>query len=201
MKSFLKAALVFFVCASIFFGCSYFYLNRSLKNAQKPAGETEENIPYYETPENCGLRFFLPGEKEVLFFLDFTEEIAYIIIIDENNGLKGDYAGYTVNYDFTLDYAVLSEFFDRLGGLDLEIEGEPLRVTGVQVCDMLCTNSSKEFSASVIRAVCERIAQEGLTNDDFVFLIENGNTGLTLPVCIYWQNYLEKTLANAMFVN
>ena len=201
MKKFFKLALFFFLSASIFFGCSYFYLQKSLEKTQKPVEKSQENIPYYETPESCGLHFLLPAERELLIFLDFTEEMSYIIDIDKNNGGKYTYAGYSLDYDFSLDYSVLSEIFDRLGGLDLKSENETLRFTGVQVCDRLCTDSSKEFSYEVISAVCEKIAQNGFSNDDFVYLLENTDSTLTMPVCIYWQPYIEKMLANAVFVN
>ena len=201
VKNFLKSAFIFFLCASIFFGCSYFYLYKSLEKTKKVTGETEDKVPYYELPDNCGLRFFMPGEREIIISLDFTEEIAYIININKENGLKGSYAGYTVDYDFTLDYSVLSELFDRLGGLDLKNNGEELRFTGVQVCDRLCTNNSANFHFEVVCAVCERIAQSGFSADDFVYLLENSDTRLTVPVCIYWQPHLEKMFANAVFVN
>ena len=201
VKNFLKAAFIFFLCGSIFFGCSYFYLYKSLENTKKVTGKTDENVPYYELPDNCGLRFFMPGGQEIIFFLDFTEEISYIININDKNGLKGSYAGYTLDYDFTLDYSVLSELFDRLGGLDLKSDDGVLRFTGVQVCDRLCTDNSEEFSFEVVCAVCERIAKNGFSGDDFVYLLENSDTRLTVPVCIYWQPHLEKMFANAVFVN
>ena len=201
MKKFLKTAFIVFLCGSLFFGGAYFYLYKSLENAQKPAGKTEENIPYYELPENCGLRFCLPGRKDMLIFLDFTEKIAYIITINKNISLKDGYAGYSADYDLTLDYPSLSELFDRLGGLDLESEGELLRFTGVQVCDGLCTDPSGEFRREVARAVCVKIGQNGFSSDDFAFLLSCSGTGLKMPVCIYWQPYLKEMFANAVFVN
>ena len=201
MKKFFKIALVTFLSASIFFGCSYLYLQKSFENARKPAENKQENVPYYEAPENCGLRFFLPGNKEILIFLDFTEEMSYIINIDKYNGSKYGYAGYSFDYELNLDYSVLSEIFDRLGGIDLKSDGTEFRFTGVQVCDKLCTDNSDEFSYEVIRAVCKRIAENGLSDDDFVFLLQNADTKLTMPLCIYWRSYIKKMFANAVFVN
>lgn len=201
MKKFLKYASVVLICALIFFGCSYFYLNKNLKTAEMPAGKNRENVPYRETPENCGLRFFLPGKKVMLIFLDFTEQISYIINIDSNNTAGNAYAGYGFSYDFTLDYSVLSELFDRLGGLDLDINGEALRLTGVEVCDRLCRDNSGNFAFNVANAVCGRLAADGFSGDDFVYLLENSGTNLTVPVCIYWQPHIKKMFANAVFVN
>ncbi|MBO4734483.1 MAG: hypothetical protein J5662_08405 [Clostridia bacterium] len=201
MKKFFKIALTFFLSASIFFGCSYFYLYNSLKKTEKAAEKKQENIPYYETPVSCGLHFLLPAGKEILIFLDFEERIAYIIDINKNAVAEEGYAGYGFDYDFHVDYAVLSALIDRLGGIDLTVNNEPLRFTGVQVCDALCKNTSPEFPFETVFAVCERISQNGFSSDDFVFLIENSETTLTVPVCIYWQDYIKDMFADAVFVN
>lgn len=201
MKKYLKLSLIIILSASVFFGCSYFYLYKSLEKNQKNVDNKQENVPYFETPENCGLHFLLPAGKELLFFLDFEKEIAYIINIDKPYNKAKEYLGYPLDYRFTLDYPVLSVVFDRLGGLELESEGEVLRLTGIQVCDALCRDTSGDFFRETVTAVCKRISQNGFSGEDFIFLIDNTETNLTVPACLYWQDYMSNMFTNAVFVN
>ena len=201
MKKYLKTSFIIFLCGCIFFAGAYFYLNKNLESKNKAADTKKEDIPYSEVPENCGLHFLLPANREVLFFLDFEEKISYIINIYEKANYRSGYAGYSFDYTFTVDYSVLSALIDRIGGLDLISGEETLRFTGIQVCDCLCTNGSPEFYYEVTNSFCDRLAQNGFSGEDFVFLIENTETGLTVPVCLYWQEYIKDMFANAVFVN
>lgn len=200
MKKYLKLAIIMFLSSCIFFGASYFYLYESLKNEEKAADIKQNNIPYSEISENRGLLFRINGKK-VLFFLDFQQEISYIVNIDNNDDILDDYAGYPIDYKFDIDYYVLSSVVDRIGGLDLEIKNEILRYTGVQVCDIINTDYSPDIPLKIVSAVCKKISETGFSNDDFVFLIDNTNTALTVPECLYWQEYIKSVFANAVFVN
>ena len=201
MKNYLKLAFILFLSASVFFGASYFYLYISLEKEQKAADSKQEKIPYLETPESKGLLFTTEDIKAVLFFLDFEGEVAYIINISNHSGIVDNYAGYRIDYSFGTDYYVLSSVFDRLGGLDLDIDGEYLRYTGVQVCDILAAEHSTDISLKIVTALCEKISENGFSTDDFIFLIENTTTNLTVPDCIYWQGMLKNIFSNAIFVN
>lgn len=201
MKKYFKFAIILFLSGFLFFGASYFYLYSSLKSEQKAANIKEDNIPYAETPENRGLLFNLPGDKKVLIFLDFGQEISYIVNINNNNAILGDYAGYPIDYKFDLDYYVLSGIFDRLGGIDLEAQGELLRYTGVQVCDLINNGVSPDIPIKIVSSLCRKIYENGFSTDDFVFLIDNTNTALTVPECFYWQKYIKSLFSNSVFVN
>lgn len=200
MKKYLRLAIILFLSALTFFGSSYFYLYNSLENEKKTADIKEEKIPYSQTPENRGLLFNINEDKAVLFFLDFSKEISYIIRIDNHSNTVNDYAGYPIDYKFDMDYYVLSSVFDRLGGLDLDIDGEVLRYTGIQVCDILST-AEPDIPIKVISALCAKISENGFSSDDFIFLIENTGTSLTVPECMYWQEFVKNIFSNVIFVN
>lgn len=200
MKKYLRLAVILFVSVSVFFGASYLYLYNSLKSEQKAADVKEDKIPYDNTPENCGLLFVMPEDKKLLFFLDFRQEISYIINV-ENNGVSGDFAGYPADYRFITDYYSLAAVIDRLGGIDMEIEGEVLRYTGIQVCDLVFKDCPSDIRFKAVSSLCERISENGFSNDDFAFLIENTKTNLKMPDCFYWQKYIKSIFSNSVFVN
>ena len=200
MKKYLKISIILFLSVTVFFGSSYLYLYQNLKGQQQPADEKQDDVPYFETPENCGLLFYLPNDHKVLIFLDFEQEISYIISINVDD-VSDSYVGYPIDYRFEIDYYLLSMLFDRLGGLDLSTDDELLRFTGIQVCDIICKNPTNQALYEIISQVCVRISQNGYTIDDFTFLIENSKTNLTVPVCFYWQDNINKLFSNAVFVN
>ncbi|MBO4693182.1 MAG: hypothetical protein J5659_02150 [Clostridia bacterium] len=201
MKKYFKLALIVFLSATIFFISSYLYLFTSLKGAQKTADKKTDDIPYYENQESCGIMFLFPSGNRMLFFLDFDEEILYIINIYDDYGESDNYVGYSVDYTCEIDYYTLSMLFDRLGGIDLSVDDGTYRLSGIQICDLLCSNESDDFYYEVICAVCSRISDTGLNNDDFLFIVSNCNTDLTMPVCLYWSKYVKHLFTNAVFVN
>ena len=164
---------------TVFFVSSYLYLYQNLKTQQKPTDEKQESVPYFEAPENCGLLFSMPNENKVLFFLDFEQEISYIININKNDDIVDSYVGYPIEYRFEVDYQILSLVFDRLGGLDLSTAGELLRFTGIQVCDIICKNPPDGVLYEIVLQTCNRIAQSGYSIDDFTFLEDVAGNEIT----------------------
>lgn len=201
MKNFFRILIVFIASMAIFLAFSYFFLDKSINSSQKSADNKAENVPYYSHPENCGLKFLFPNGKSLLIFLDFEDEILYTI--DANMDFEDDesYVGYPVDYKCEFDYYTLSLFFDRIGGIDLESEEGIYHLCGIQICDMLSADHSEDLQFKIISAVCEKIAKNGLNDDDFVFLLNNCKTDLTMPVCIYWREYIRNLFENVVFVN
>lgn len=201
MKKFLKPALVVFLSGAIFFISSYLYLNSSLKSAEQQADKKAENIPFRQIPENCGLLTTLPNGKSMLFYLDFESEILYIINVYSHFENTNDYVGYPIDKKCNLDYYSLSLIIDRIGGIDIEGDGGFLRYGGIQVCDMISGDNSDELFYTLLDSFCEKIAQVGFFEDDFSYLISVCDTNLTMPICLYWSDYMSDMFSNVVFVN
>lgn len=201
MKKILKLLIVIFLCTVLFFGSSFLYLNHNLKESEKTVDEKVQNVPYSKTPENCGILLKLPNDENILFFLDFEEVILYIINVEEYKSDFQSYVGYPIDYKCEIDYYTLSLFLDRIGGIDLEDGGEFLRFSGIQICELLSKENSSKLSFDITDAVCDKLSTAGLADEDFVFLIGNCDTDLSMPVCIYWKEYLSTLFSNRVFVN
>lgn len=201
MRKFSKTAFIVIFCAALFAFSSYLYLSYSLKQSKKAADRKAEDVPYFNPPENCGVLLGLPSERSVLFFLDFEKEILYIIDVNTHFSESEAYVGYPVDFKCKADYYTLSLFLDRIGGVDFETEEGFCRLNGIQICDMIKTENSDEMRFNLVCAFCERVSQTGLTADDFVFLTDNCDTDLTMPVCLYWCDYMKGMFANPVFVN
>ncbi|MBR5922940.1 MAG: hypothetical protein IKZ59_04015 [Clostridia bacterium] len=201
----MKRKFIVFMAAlfswSAFFLPAYLYLDRNLSNGKKAVDKTADNVPYYEVPENRGLEFFLEDGTKILFYLDFTEEIAYIVNISVNNGENYAPQRYPADYEFHISEATVSLLLDRIGGLELNIGGETLRYTGEQIRDITEQGLTNEARLDLLYAVCKQLSKNGFSDSDFVFLIDSSDADLDIPTCANWQKHLKSLFANAIFVN
>lgn len=182
----------------IFVGAGYLYLNREL-------GEVENkvpSVPYYQSaPDNKGVMFDISGER-CLFYMDFERRQLTVIYDDNNTPLGGYLYGYTVDYEIEGDYDLLAGIIDILGGLELENEEGILRYTGVQVTDILMhTADNENFIRDIVSEILHKVSKNGFGNEDFLYIIENSKTNLTVPDCYYWRDYISEICSNVQIAN
>ena len=185
LKSFFISAFV----GTALFGISYY----SLKPNESPVKQNMSNISYYDyTPESVGLSVEISSEKTFLF-LDFYNKSINIIYDFEKMDSDGSTLGYTVDYYIKGDYEFLAKLVDLIGGIELEENGETFRYTGVQVADMLQISASyDDLERIVIRKILKKIKTTGLTKEDFLYIIENSETSLSVPICYNWPQYVKE---------
>lgn len=201
LKLVLILCSVIVLCCLIMIGSSYLYLEISLNSAQT---DTEENnIPYSKPlPDSSGILLVLPDNSGYLIYLNFTDENITISKIDEIKPEEQTYFGYTVDYKIEADYITLANLIDRLGGIELYDNGETLRYTGFQVLDKISrTTESEDLKREVIRRFFDTVANLGIAKEDFVYIIENTETDLTVPDCYYWPPYITDIAKNLQFIN
>lgn len=196
MKKFkyLLNVLAICVCVGIvFIGSGYLYLERELGEAENKA----YSVPYYSpAPENAGILFKI-DEQSVLVYLDFAGEGMRFVF-----GEDWHIYGYKADYTVKGDYDLVSGIVDILGGIDLEIDGEVLRYTGVQVSELLLkSNLDRKLVDRVIIKITEKIKKIGFQNEDFLYIIENSSTNLNIPDCYYWGDYISGLCENVRIVN
>jgi len=173
----------------IFIGSGYLYLSRELK----PAEKKEESVPYYQAlPDNAGLLLDICGDR-LLFYLNF-EEKNIRIIFDSSETKAGDsLLGYPVNYVVNGDYNLLAGIIDCVGGVELHLGDETLRHTGVQVSDILSRTTHREdIIREIIPSFFKKIQKNGFQKSDFLYIIENSDTNLTVPECYNWSDYIKE---------
>ncbi|MBQ2315881.1 MAG: hypothetical protein II372_01090, partial [Clostridia bacterium] len=123
----LKSAFVIFFCFILFFGGSYAYLWSNLKETEKSADTKDYNVPYSSVPADCGLLINAPLNQKWLIYLDFTETVCTVISCDDIKQDAKMHLGYSIDYTITLDYDIIAGIIDRIGGIELESNGELLR--------------------------------------------------------------------------
>ena len=150
-------------------------------------------IPYEALPDNCGVLFAFPDKSGCLFNLDFTNRKINGLIIENIEKDPVQLAGYTADYTVHSSYELIAGIIDKAGGVELEIEGEILRYTGIQIIDIISvTKDIDDIRYNVIIQVLQKISQNGFSKEDFSYIIEYGNTDLTIPICYEWDNYIKE---------
>lgn len=174
------------------------YLNKSLDPAEKKA----ESVPYYShIPESKGIMFDI-CDRRTLVYLDFETTALCVIPDAEDVPLGGNLYGYSVDYRVKGDYDLLGGIIDIAGGIELETEEEILRFTGIQIANKLSRESyNKEQSKEIINGIFKNLSQIGFQNSDFLYIIENSETNLTIPDCYYWSEYIKKLCSNLQIID
>lgn len=189
---------VFFTALLLMFfiGIGYFYLSGHITKAQNEV----ENVPYYDyVPQNTGLLFSVLDNK-TLAYLDFENESLRICFVDGDISQNSVY-GYDIDYEIESDLGLVAEIVDILGGIDLDIDGETLNYTGTQIKEILERNTDDILEQQIIKCIIRAVGNNGFTKNDFLAVIENSETNLTMPDCYDWENYIDKLCKNAVFVN
>lgn len=182
----------------IFIGSGYLYLSYELS----PTEANEESVPYYTSiPENAGVMLDICGDR-LLIFMDF-EKSTMSMIFDESDVSAGEELfGYSVDYIIKGDYDLLAGIVDKVSGVELEIGEEKLRYTGVQITDLLSrTAQRQDLNREITSQIIKKIKENGFQKEDFLYIIENSDTNLTLPDCYQWCDYIKGLCKNAKFIN
>ena len=175
------------MCCTVFIGAGYFYLSSKMKT---PVKSEVKDIPYSYSPESAGILFDISGSK-TLIYLDFEGSCVSAVFADDKD--SEEIYGYPVDYTVSSDYSLLGGIIDILGGLELNINDENLTYTGVQVTDILTTTPhTGELRKEIIEKIFSSIADKGFSRNDFLYIIENSNTDLTVPDCYFWQDSMSE---------
>ena len=189
-KLFLKTVLISAVCLILFISVGYLYLNGSFVSAQNE----NNSVPYYkQIPQNSGLLFETPEDK-TYFYLDFENQN---ILVD----LSGESFEYPVDFKVNTDLDFVADFVDSIGGIELVLENKTLRYTGVQVEDLIIADKDLSLKPQIIKAICDKISNVGMTKEMFSEIIERCETNLTVPVFYGWLDYIKEVSANVIFID
>lgn len=190
-----------FFCGLIFFFSSYVYLNLNLNNDTQTADQKDYTVPYEQIPQNACVAFVLPSDNAYFVHLDFKSRDIKLVMAENFSTKSQSYYGYTADYTVECDYQLLAGIIDRVGGVNLTFENETLRYTGIQVIDLIATGSLNKIKRPLLAEIFKQIAKNGFSKEDLVYIIENGESDLSVVDCIYWLDYIVNMSSRVSFVN
>ena len=197
MRTYLRALFWGLLAALIFIGVGISYVSSEKKAAQN---ETE-SVPYYSAyPESKGVLFDFLGDKTLLYF-DFEGKSLSVVYPDEISEENKIY-GYPIDFRVSADYSLLEYIIDAVGGIVLKIGEETLSLTGVQVSNILETNTEREeLRREIAEQIILKISKQGFDRENVLYIIENSKTDLTVPDCYYWSEHLKEVCQLPRMVN
>lgn len=203
IKSALKRLLIFFGCIIVFLSASFFYLKHGLDEKNNAVAKSESSVPYQKSNcENTCLVFCLDDGSAVMIYLDFSSNKVISAVMYDYSEKDEKTLGYTADFKIYADWNLVAGIIDRIGGIELDINGESLRLTGVQTVDLISSGGvTFDLYRSILLSVYKRIARVGLSNADLVYIIENGKTDMSMPDCYYWQDLLPELFSRSSIIN
>lgn len=185
----------------MFFGISYGYLRYHINKTLTEADQKEYAVPYERRPDNKGIAFVFPDNSATLVFLDFENLCIRLLDIPQFEAQKTEYNGYTVDYEVEMNLTLVEGIVDRVGGIDLEIDGVVMRYTGVQVAELISAKDGNSLKQQLLSQIFEQIEKNNFSKEDFVYIIENSENNLSFIDCIFWLDYLKDMSGRISFIN
>ena len=201
LKGIFKRIFIVSFCGVLFFCASYLYLDSSVGNLSFKTNQTDEETPYKLLPQNSGIVFILPDDSAVMAYLDFKNNCINLIDVQQYDKNQTVYYGYPAEYSVEVSYDLIEGIVDRIGGINLEYQDESLRFTGRQTVEIIKQNDIKEMKRQLIFEIFNCIAKNNFSKSDFVYIIENSKSNLSIVECITWIDYIRDMCKNVKFAN
>ncbi len=196
---FFKTLSVSLLAGLLFFSMGYFYLNSS--NESTVQNDSVSSVPYYKAiPETVGVLFDINGFNTFLQMNFECRELT--VIFSDSVPDSEEIYGYRIDYTVKADSELLIGIADIFSGIDIEANGETFNYAGVQLARLLDENrGNKDIRREIAEKLISKIGEYGLTNDDFLFIINSSETNLTVPACYFWPKYICSVFSSVRYVN
>ena len=164
-------------------------------------GKEETKIPYSANLKNTGILFDISGSY-IYFYLDFQNKNISLVYPDYYNANQIEIYGYPIEFTVKSDIGLVEDVVDIIGGLEFNISGEELNLTGSQIAELLIDSPDIEVAKrDVTYKLIRKISQTGFTHQNFLHIIENSETNLTVIDCYYWSDNIQQLCKNLKVIN
>ena len=179
----LTAIITLSICA--FIGCSFVYIYLKSNLSAEYTDKTQSLIPYSNVPKAATISFIFPDDSGMLLTLDF-----------ENGSIGADFSKDRSGADFTVktENETISGFIDRIGGIEIPLDGTVYRYTGLQAVRL--SQNGYVTKPQVVKAVFSKIAANGITRDQLKYLFSHSHTELTMAQYYSWPEWLKEMCVN-----
>ena len=188
------------MCGALFFGAVYGYLYYNLNKKILNTDQKNDDTQYKQLPESKGIGFLLPDSSAVLVYLNFQENCINVVnigVYDKNNDL---YYGYTMDYTVEVTEQIIGGIVDRVGGVNVSVDGQTYRYTGSQITELLASTPNNSIKSQIIAEIFKSVTQNGISKENFVYILQNAKTNLSILDCIYWLDYIDQIRENIVFI-
>lgn len=187
------------ICVLLFVAVGYYYIN---SNLVKTETEPIEKVPYYqEKPENAGVLIDILGDKTYIYFDFENSKIASVLFLEDKDIEGNEIYGYPIDYNLETNVDFVANLVDYLSGIELDLNGEILRYTGVQIAEIIMKDQDKIYKKEIFQNIIKQISIKGIGNDFIMDSQENINTNITVPQFYYWCDNIKGIADNLLVVD
>lgn len=166
---------------------------------ETPAGEELSGIEYSATPENQTLFIVDEQDRGALLYLGFSEIVTHVYLFADSARERVAELPYEITYTVRVGEDFLGKLCDRLGGIDIAENGKTERYFSASLEEFYGKKPDYEKLYKISGSFFEKIANMGLSSEDFMFIIEISDTDLTYSVCYGWIDRLPELFCNCIF--
>jgi hypothetical protein len=170
-----------------------------LGSVKEPAGEDISGIPYSSPPPSQTLLILDEKDRGALVHLNFAEIVTHVYILESDAETAASALPYDVTYTMKISGDFPLRLCDRIGGIEIENEGVTERYFSASLSDFCGENPDYGKMLKISRSFFEKIANMGLSSEDFMFIIEVSDTDLTYSVCYGWIDRVPEMFSNVIY--
>ncbi len=195
----LTVFITIIICLAIMTGTALLLVPAVIGGGQQNVADDISGVDYGKTPQNIALLFTAENGSGALIFLDFENTKTHTYIFEQNAVENAIKLPYQISYTLAMPNDFLYKLCDRLGGIDLELNGQKNRYFSASLAEF-CENSTETDKLfKVSSGFFEKIAKIGLSSEDFMFIIEECETTLGYSVCYGFIDHISKMAENCVF--
>ncbi len=158
--------------------------------------------PPIDYPKDTTVLFNLEDGFSLCLKLEFEKGFISALILENANQKAFEGFGFYATETVDLSYKSLMDFIDTIDGINLDIFGEEMRYTGVQVCNIIAVNKDHiETKIKILKAIFNKIYKIGFSSDALYCIMNNTNNTLSVPDCYGWTDYLGEMCNRYNIVN
>lgn len=201
-KTILQISAVILASALIFAGFAF-----ALTRVKPLVGVAvpKEDVPYEpqtDYPQDTTLFFELEDGSSFCLRLRFKDSVIDAIVLQEGQKEAFERYGFYADETFFCSYSFIMDFVDTIDGITLDIFGNEMRYTGVQVCNILAVNKNDTATkVKVLKAIFNKIHKIGFSSEILYSIMNNTENTLSVPDCYGWTDFLGEMCNCYNFVN
>ena len=204
MKNFRKNAIItvlttLAVLLGLTLGTAMLLIPAVLGSVKEPAGENISGIPYSDPPASQTLLILDGEDRGALIHLDFADIATHVYLFESDAAAAAEELPFEATYRMKIDKAFPPRLCDRIGGIDIENEGATERYFSASLAEFCGEDPDYDKMLKISRSFFEKIANMGLSSEDFMFIIEVTDTDLTYSVCYGWIDRIPEMFSNIIY--
>ncbi len=187
------------VCTGLLTLAGILLIPAELSSPEQSVHENISGVGYADYPPSCGLLFTDEEDRGAFIYLDFENIVTQVHLFPENAEENASKLSYLTHYTLRLPENFSAQLCDRLGGIEMtDDEGVKSLFFGAALTQYEEKDLSADKMLKISLAFFEKIANMGLSSEDFMFIIELADTELTYSVCYDWIPHIREMFCNCI---